>query len=94
LFKDQVEKADIKDSRVKEILRDVIRLSGLKSLVENCGDIYQSGYFAPQAIKMMKQAMDKLIAKMRPQLIPIIEAVSMGEFPSNIGNEYGDIYEL
>ena len=38
--------------------------------------------------------MDHLIAKMRPQLIPLIEAISMNEFPSNIGNEYGDIYEL
>lgn len=40
LFKDQVEKGEIKDSRVKELLRDVVRMSGLKSLIGNCGDVY------------------------------------------------------
>ena len=43
---------------------------------------------------MMKLAQDKLIAKMRPHLIPLVEAVVIDEFPSNIGNFYGDIYEL
>lgn len=43
---------------------------------------------------MMKLAMDKLVMKVRPQLIPIIEATKLQELPSNLGNFYGDIYEL
>lgn len=43
---------------------------------------------------MMKAALDKLIAKMRPQLVPLIEATQTYEMPSNLGNYFGDIYEL
>ena len=94
LFKDQIEKANIKDKRLLDLLMDFGRVAGLKCLIENNGDLYQTGYFAPQAIKMMKLAMDKLVSKLRPQLIPVVEAIAMTEVPSNIGNEYGDIYEL
>lgn len=43
----------------------------------------------------MKLALDLLIAKVRPQLIPLVESFTLygSEFPSNIGNYYGDIYE-
>lgn len=94
LFRDQVEKTVVKDQRIKALLLDAYKIAGLQSLINDCGDVYQSGYFAPEAHKMMKAALDKLIAKMRPQLVPLIEATQTYEMPSNLGNYFGDIYEL
>jgi len=94
LFKDQVEKTQVKDQRIKAVLLDMFKISGLQILINDCGDVYASGYFATEAQSMMKKAMDILVAKVRPQLIPIIEATKLQELPTNLGNYYGDIYEL
>lgn len=49
LFKDQLEKTTTKDSNVKSLLFDMFKISGLQILINDCGDVYQSGYFAPEA---------------------------------------------
>ena len=82
------------DERIVDILLDCTRVSGLQLLIENSGDVYLSGFFAPEGMKMARMAMDRLVAKMRPHLIPLSEAIAFHEIPSNIGNKYGDIYEL
>lgn len=43
----------------------------------------------------MKSALEILIKKLRPMLIPLIESIAQPDclLPSNIGNSYGDIYE-
>ena len=67
----------------------------LKSLIEDCGAVFDAGFFAPSAFQNMKGALDILIKKMRPHLIPIMESFSVPDeiMPSSIGNSYGDIYE-
>lgn len=94
LMIDQVNGRKFKDPRVKEILLDMYRIAAWASLIKNCSDVFETGYFAPQAVKMIKLASDKLIAKVRPQLIPIVEACQLLEVASNIGNKYGDCYEM
>ncbi len=43
----------------------------------------------------MRQALDIVIKRMRPHLIPLIESVALHDdlLPSSIGNSFGDIYE-
>lgn len=94
MFKTHVMSAKIKDERIREIMIDNFKIAGLHMLSLDCGDLFDSEFFAPSANKMMRLAQDKLIAKMRPQLIPLIESVVMYEIPSNIGNFHGDCYEL
>ena len=66
LFRDQVEKTEIKDEKIKAILLDLFKITGLQLLIKDCGDVYSCGYFAPEAQSMMKRAMDKLVIKVRP----------------------------
>lgn len=84
----------MKDQRIKSLMMDMFLISGLQVLINDSGDVYASGYFAPEAQSMMKQALDKLVIKVRPQLIPLIEATKLQELPTNLGNKFGDIYEL
>lgn len=93
IYRTYAEKSDVKDPRIKALLQDIFRIAGLRSLIEDSGEVFSTGFFAPEAMKMMKLAQDRLVAKMRPQLIPIIESCVISELPSNIGNYYGDIYE-
>ena len=74
---------------------DLIRIFALKSLVDDCGPVFASGFFVQSALKNMKLALDDVIKRVRPYLIPIIESVALPDelLPSNIGNSYGDIYE-
>jgi len=64
-------------------------------LAEDCGAIFDSGFLAQKAHSNIKVALDKLIAQMRPHLIPIMESFAVVDeiLPSSIGNSYGDIYE-
>lgn len=74
---------------------DLTKIVALKSLSEDCGAVYASGYFAPQAFDNIREALDILIRKMRPHLVPLVETIAMPDeiIPSSIGNSYGDIYE-
>ena len=74
---------------------DLYKIWALRSLLDDAGSVFEAQYFAPIANKNMKLALDLLIAKVRPHLIPLVESYTLfgSEFPSNIGNYYGDIYE-
>ena len=95
LFQTQINRLEIKDTNIKPIITDLAKIYALKSLVDDCGVVFDSGYFAASAHKNLKTALDQLIKKMRPHLIPLAESFSLPDFifPSSIGNSYGDIYE-
>ena len=95
LYVHQVNNYALKDTKTKEHLFDLLRVYGLKSLIDDCGAVFDSGYFVPSSFTNMKSALDILIKKLRPMLIPLIESVAQPDclLPSNIGNSYGDIYE-
>lgn len=95
IFRNQIENHPWKDVRIKPLLNEVARVGALKSLIDNVGPVFDAGYFSPSASKFMSEALDEVIRKLRPQLIPLVEAKQFPEFivPTNIGNFYGDIYE-
>jgi len=95
LFIHMIKEQEFKDKNIPPLLTDLAKIFALKSLSEDCGAVFDSGYFAPQAHKHIKSALDKLISKIRPHLIPIMECFSVPDeiMPSSIGNYYGDIYE-
>ena len=57
--------------------------------------MFDSGFFTPSAAKYINMALDNMLKKIRPQLIPLVEAKVDPDIvnPSNIGNFHGDIYE-
>jgi acyl-CoA oxidase len=94
IFRNYVQKTKIKDARIRDMFDEIFRISCLHLLSVDNGDCFDAGFFAQNANKMMKQAQDKLVAKMRPHLVSMVESIIIHELPSNIGNQYGDIYEL
>lgn len=90
-----VDNYPFKDQNIKPILYDLVRVFALKSLIDDCGAVFDSGYFSHSAFKNLKLALDIAIKRMRPHLIPLIESVALPDelLPSSIGNSYGDIYE-
>jgi len=95
LFLHQIRELNFRDKNIPPLLIDLAKIFCLKSLIEDCGAVFDSGYFAPSASKNMYSALDTLIRKMRPHLIPIMESFSVPDeiMPTSIGNSYGDIYE-
>ena len=56
---------------------------------------FDGGYFKPGDQSLILQANKLMLAKLRPQAIPLIELVQIPDevLCSSIGNSYGDIYE-
>lgn len=95
VYRAEIEKHTFKDSRILPILLDLAKISAIKSLMDDCGSVFDSGYFAPSAWKNMQAALDILVKKIRPQLLPLGEVKAYPDYliVTNIGNFYGDIYE-
>lgn len=95
IFRTQIDSVDLKDARTKPILYDLYRVAVIKSITENIGPCYDSGILSPSSSKLLAEVLDQTIRKLRPQLIPLVEARAFPDLviPSNIGNYYGDIYE-
>jgi len=95
IFRRQIETHAFKDQRIKPLLNEIGRIWAINSIVESIGPIFDTGYFAPSASKLLTEALDILVRRLRPQLIPLVETKAQSDLvsPSNIGNSYGDIYE-
>jgi len=67
----------------------------LQELLEDGSALFDSGFVASGSFRNMQKAFEQLVAELRPQLIPLAEALPMPETwsPSTIGNWHGDIYE-
>ena len=81
--------------RIKPILLDLARIAALSYLKESNGPVFDAGYFSAGVTKLINEALEVMVAKVRPQLIPLVEAKTFEDvqIASNIGNYYGDIYE-
>ena len=97
LFRNQLETPDlIKCPNLKTVLLDLARLLALNELVtQDSSAVYEAGHFGPGTATILLDAMKRLLTKIRPQMIGLVES---WEFPdsllvSAIGNSYGDIYE-
>lgn len=64
-------------------------------MLSNGALLFATGYFAPEALTMISEALDIVVKRVRPQLIPLCESWFLEDemWPSSIGNKYGDIYE-
>lgn len=95
VYRQQVESQAWKDSRIKPLLLELGRIWAINSIMENVGPIFDAGYFAPSVSMRMNEALDIMVRKLRPQLIPLVELKAASDLvvPTNIGNSYGDIYE-
>jgi len=54
LFKTEVKKSVYKDNRIKPILNDLYKISALRSLIDDSGSVFESGFLAKVANKRMK----------------------------------------
>ena len=95
LYRTRLELTNFNDSRIGDVMKDILKISALSYLAEGCSELYQCGFLSLVANKNIKLALDQMIAKIRPQVVPLCEAFDIPEiqFPSSIGNRYGDIYE-
>lgn len=96
IFRQTIEKAAFKCPNVTSTMHDLGKLFALYELVNNdTASVYEAGFFSMGTASILNEALKKLLVKIRPQMIPLIEA---WEIPDNllvsaIGNSYGDIYE-
>ena len=81
VYRADVETQNFRDKRILPILLDLVKISAIKSLMDDCGAVFDCGYFAPSAWKHLQLALDILVKKIRPQLLPLAE---IKNFPDNI----------
>ena len=85
----------IKDEKLKGHVSNLMALLGLTYMQEYASIGYESGYFLKGTTSLINDAVKVLLARLRPQLIPLVEMnpISDNHLMSAIGNSYGDIYE-
>ena len=66
LFLTTVDEKKFQKDNLKQILLDLARVYALKSLIEDCGPVFASGFFISAALTNMKQAFDLVIKRIRP----------------------------
>ena len=96
IFRKSCEEGKFKDPRLTKLMELVGKVFCLQELLEDCSPCYDSGFLVPGCLRFMQLAMEKCVADLRPQFIPLVETHYMPDHvvPSVIGNEYGDIYEM
>jgi hypothetical protein len=97
IFRGSVEDpATFKCPNLRGHMLDLVRIMALHELTtQDSSSNYEAGYFAMGTAPILLEAQKKLLSKIRPQMISLIEG---WQFPdsmlvSAIGNSYGDIYE-
>jgi hypothetical protein len=100
MFKNGIEKDEIKCPNSKRNITNLCKLYGLNLLHTNCTGCYERGYFQAglsdtSYSDLILDAIKKVNLMIRPQAVSIIESVGMHDqyLTSAIGNSYGDIYE-
>ena len=96
IYSNKLHQQAFEDERLRPILLDLLRVTALKDLISDSSLLFASGFFAPEAHAQMREALDLVIKRLRPQLLSLAERMMFSDsvLPSSIGNSYGDIYEL
>ncbi len=91
---EMIEKS-FKCEKNKENMRNLVRVFALTEIQQDSAVLYESGFFQMGSGTIMLDALKHLMAAIRPQMIPLVEAWAFpdGILVSAIGNSYGDIYE-
>merc|ERR1712151_132296 len=84
-----------KDGNIREHLQLLPKILALDHLLNGGAVVFDSGFFATGSYAHLQEAMDILIAELRPQMIPLVESFYFPDnfWPTVLGNSYGDIYE-
>ena len=98
IFRSTVEKPDtFKCPKIRENMQDLARLFALTELLNGADSsaVYEAGHFAMGTASILLDASKKLMVKIRPQMISLVESWDFSDsvLVSAIGNSYGDIYE-
>lgn len=86
---------ELKDVNLRGHVYNLNVLSGLTFLKTNLLSAFEAGYINGSQSKLVDQACNAMLVKIRPQIIPLVELCSISDDlqPTAIGNQYGDIYE-
>ena len=92
----KLESQQVRDSKLKQVLMTVFANFALKQIMSDVIPLYESGFFqAGTSSQLLEAAYDKTLTDLRPQMMGLAEIHPESvNFPSTIGNKYGDIYEL
>lgn len=95
IFRNCINEHQFKDPNVKELYVLMGNIHALHNIVNDSGAIFDAGFFGQGSFTSMQLAMDELVKKLRPQMLPLVESLRWPDeiIPSAIGNSYGDIYE-
>jgi Acyl-CoA oxidase len=98
IFRAALDRPDqIKCPKLKEHLKDLARVYAINELLngQDTSAVYEAGHFPAGISQTLLNAQKGLMTKLRPQMIPLIEAWDFqdSQLVSAIGNSYGDIYE-
>ena len=85
----------LKDATLRGHIQNLNVLAGLTFLKTNMLSLYEAGYINSAQSKLIEQASQDMLVKIRPQAIPLVELFDFSDdlHPTAIGNKYGDIYE-
>ena len=85
----------ISDERLRGHLGNCCALVGINFLKDYTNLGYESGYLPKGSQTLIQEAFKILLARIRPQVIPLVEAFGIPDsvLVSAVGNSYGDIYE-
>ena len=82
--------------KLRNHMQNMVSLATITFINEYTEVGYECGYFPKGTIQLLDNALKTLLARIRPQIIPIVENLiphSDNYIMSAIGNSYGDIYE-
>ena len=66
----------------------------LKQIMSDPLPLYDAGFFTSgSSSQLLEAAYEKTLTDLRPQMVGLAEINPDMNFPTTIGNEYGDIYE-
>ena len=95
IYRQRCQDAQFADQNISKLMDLVGKVFILQELLEDGSALFDSGFIASGSFRNAQKAFEQCVAELRPQLIPLAEAMPLSESlsPSVIGNEYGDIYE-
>lgn len=85
----------VPDERLRVHLRNLCALNGLCFVQECMTAGYDAGFLKKGDNGLIQEAINILLAKIRPQAVPLVEILGVSDhvLTSAVGNSYGDIYE-
>ena len=95
IFRHCVAAKQLKNTQNRAHLNLLCKIYALDSLTKNTSILYSAGFLGQGCHAYFFPAMDTLAQELRPQMIPLVEALGFPDelICSAIGNSYGDIYE-